>query len=487
MNGDEILKAALLGTDRYVPQPSVALLDIGSGITALQTDKEDRFLKLAIAMLLYEEAGRKPIIVTEALSECPEETLPTISEDLEAKIKYSLSAREEVLFHYFLHLANSRGQVFSPQLAPLVLNKALEHKKMAQPMVAACGEVGKWLCLLNDNWQVLMDTDTGENVWETGSVENRIAYFVRVRTAEPTRALEMLRVIIGKENAANRAVFVELLQDGISLRDEPFLQEMLNDKSTKVKNVALSLLRSLPGSAINGLYTDHLLGSLSVKEERYLLIAKRKVLTIDENVPVNETLLDTGIEKVSAEKGVKDGIHIIRQLLGFACPAILAHRLNVSEAELLQLLLQHTEAATLRPYLATAATRHHSSVWARMLLDDNVHCGITILDALPAGERIKYYDKFIDTQLPSLLTYLLDDGYTTLPLALAQKILTGLSKRPYEVMQPVYQRLALHLPVDLLPQLRSYTISNTGDYQERYFIAQVTEMLRIMDIKNNTN
>lgn len=486
MNGGEILKAALLGTDKYVPQVFPALGETGLKIMAQPTDKEDRFLKLTIATLLYEEAGRKPIPVEGIMSECPAEILSSINENMSTKIRAALSAKDEVLFHYFIYLVHKRNQVLTAELVPAVLSKALEHKKVARQLLNACGETGKWLCGLNTSWRMLIDETEEENVWETGSFDSRKIFLANIRKSDPAKAIGLLDGAIDRENAANKVMFVELLQARLSVGDEPFLQRLLNDKSQKVKETALSLLQRLQGSVVNRRYLDYLLGVIFVKEERYLLIAKRKVLTIREEVSYGNDIFSTGIGKVSSDKGVADYIYIIGQLLCFIDPAILANRLAVTEDELLTLLLQHKDAHHLRPFLSIAAAQFRNKVWAVKLLS-NKEAHTALLDALPKNERTDFYELFLETQLQSLLPYLFDEGYTLLHSGFAGQLLGYLSKNPYVIAQAAYQRLALHLPNDVLAQLQLYIGKSGEDYQGKYFKTQIMEMTRIIEIRNNIN
>jgi hypothetical protein len=482
----EIIKAALLGTDKYMPKPAPELKGTGDKIAGLATDKEDKFLKLAIATLLYEEAGRKPLVLEGALPECPAEIQPVVSIALNNRIRAALTAKDDVLFHYFVYLLHTRKQVLSSDLVPLVLNKALENKKEAFSWVKICGETGKWLCGLNTAWQKLLDDSVEENVWETGSFDNRKIYLAELRATNPAKALGLLQEVIDKENAANRAAFVELLEINLSLADEPFLQSLLTDKSQKVKDAVVGLLRQLQGSVINNRYLDHLLSVIKVKEERYMLISKKKVLTIREDLLPGEDIFNTGIGKVSSDKGVADHIYIIGQLLGFTDPAILAGRLLVTEDELLTLLLQHTMGNYLAPFLSAAAARYKNKAWALLLLKENKAHNIILLDALQETERVNYYGRFIAVNLPSVLAYLFNDQYKPMPLILAKQLLEQLSKEPYTIQQPAYQRLALHMPAEAMESLINYREAPGQDYQQKYFKAQVAEMVRIMDIRNNT-
>ena len=487
MIADEILKAALLGTDKYMPSPSLLLQQTGAKIAVQQTDKEDRFLKLAITTLLYEEAGRNPLTVENTLPECPPESLLEASEKLCGYINTALLAKDDILFQYLIQIVYKNKHVLASELVPLVLNKALEHKKSAYPLIKTCGETGKWLCRLNENWRMFFEESEEDNTWETGNFESRKMFLKNIRRTDSAKAVELLEQTFPAENAVNRLALLEQLEEHLSLSDEPFLQSLLKDKSQKVKETAFRLLRKIQGSAINKNYLEYILAVTGIKEERHLLITKKKVLIIRDDVLPDEDLLKTGIDKVSSDKGVPDHIYIIGQMLQDIDPKILAQHLAVTEPDLIQLFLQHKEAKHLLSFLAGSASVFKNKSWALALLSRPEVNNISLLDALPEAERTAFYEQFIDGNLQQLLTYLLDDDYTLLPLSLSGPLLLHLSKNPYLITQPVYQRLALHLPAQILPQLKIYAEDASDEYQRRYFKTQAFEMMRIIDIKNSIN
>lgn len=488
MNGNEILKAALLGTDKYTPTASGALLETGARIMAQPTDKEDRFLKLAITTLLYEEAGRKPLHVDGEIQGCPVETLPHINEDLRTQIKTCLSSKDDELFQYFVHVVRKRKQVVTSDVIPQILNMALFNKNIAQGLVEVCGETGKWLCQLNPEWKSLLIEQEEENIWETSSIASRKKYLADIRSSNPAKAIELLKGTIEKESAANRAILAEVLQNNLSLEDEPFLEQLRLDKSQKVKDIATMLLQKLQGSAINMRYLDFLLNVILVKEERYMLISKRKVLFIREDLLPGDDILNTGIDKISSNKDVPDYIYVIGQILRFIDPAILADRLGTTDEELITLILQHKEAQKLIPSLAAAAGMFRNRVWALYMLSKKDVRDLILLEAFPGNERYNYYELFVETHANTLMHYLLNNNnYTIISLSLGKSMIDYFSKSPYVATTAMYRRLALHLPNDVLPHLKQYADSTPTEHSDRYFKSQAVEMMQVIEIRNNIN
>lgn len=482
----EILKAALLGTDRYIPELPPDAPDIYAKIARMPTSKEDRFLKMAFASILYEEAGAKPLVIDAHPVECPPETRLVISGPLAALTRTAIADDNEVLFGFLAFKITQKNEVVLPQLVPTILAKALEAKKDRPRLLAVCGVTGQWLCNLNPKWKPLAADGGGqENVWETGDIEQRKVFLSNLRSTDPMAAVALLESTMSEENAGNRLAFLSLLQDKASISDEPFLQMLLTDKSQKVKETATSMLRKIQGSILNRLYLDWLLRMVQIREERHLLITKRKLLVISDDVMPDESVFKTGIEKVSKEKGVQDHVFVAGQLLSFMDPMIVANRLGVSDQELISLLLQHPAAGALLPFLTSSAAEFRNKAWALALLHRGDARDIRLLDALEANERLPFYLQFLNGNAQNLFAYLLDDHYTVLPARLAEQLLDHLSKFPYHITQPVYQRLALHLPASIMPVLKKYAEDPRQDYQLRYFKNQASEMMRLLELRKN--
>ena len=291
-------------------------------------------------------------------------------------------------------------------------------------------------------------------------------------------------VILGVSLLACSAMAWQLLHDGLSLTDEPFLQKLVTDKSQKVKETAIGMLRQIQGSAINRHHLDCLLSMLQVREERHLLTKKKKVV-IAADVTPDESIFKTGIEKISTEKGVQDHVFIAGQLLSAIDPALLSNRLNITDQELIILFLEHPAAKALLPFLTSAAVQFKCKSWALALLHRGDARDIGLLNVLAPSERLPFYLQFLNGNAANLFAYLLDDTYALLPERLAEQLLDHLSKFPYHITQVTYQRLALQLPVGIMPILKKYADDPRQDYQLRYFKNQASEMMRMVELRKN--
>ncbi|MFN7115211.1 MAG: DUF5691 domain-containing protein, partial [Saprospiraceae bacterium] len=448
---DDFIKAALLGTDKYLPEPIADLQSISNKINAKNADKQALFLKMAAATLLYETLGTLPPTQSVVLPECPEESKFYISPHNAQLIQSLLLSNDELLLQYALFQCNKARQIVPSELAPMMLNKALTQKKNAPLFVAVCGEVGRWLGSMNEHWRVLYAYEPTDETWETGDFASRKTYLTELRREQPQAALRLLQGSIAQENAANRAELLVLLHINLSLYDEPFLQSFLNDKSQKVKQIALQLLRQIEGSVVNQLYINYLKEAILIKEERSLLLLKKQVLIFNENITPSPELFTTGIEKVSSQKGVADVIFWAAQVLSFVHPGVLARQLNVSEEILLKLLLEHKECKVLLPFIIQSVILYQHRAWAQQLLALDEVLDMQLLEIVDSESLVKHIDKFITHNITNLLNYLITDDYRLIPLKIVEELLKYLEKNAYHIQQNIYARLALQFPNTILP------------------------------------
>lgn len=481
---EEIIKTALLGTDKYQLRLSEELENWDKTFSSNNADKEGSFLKNAAVSFLYEECGKIPLILTAEPDVCPAEVSSKLNSETNSQLKAALIAKDEVLFDYLINRCNFFEKVVSPDLAPLLLNKALEQKRKAKELVKVCGETGKWLCGLNKNWNNLLSETIVEVDWELGSLDSRLTYFMQLRNTEPTKALILLDGTFEQENANTRAEFLSLFTINLSAADIPFLEKAQKDKSKKVKEMAMQFLQRIPGSSINQIYFNYLSTVLSIKEERIMLISKKKILQINQSVTPSEELFLLGIEKISSEKGAEDHVFWVAQMLQFVPIAALASQLQVKTEELIKLFLEHKQFKTLGQFLIKSAINFEDKLVAVIILDSYTSSDVALVKLLDVADRVSYYEQFVSENLLAVLDALLTEDYSILPMTLAEKIIKKLSSEPYKITQPTYQRLGLQLPSALSTLLDGYANDIGEDYQKRYFNNQAANMLHYIELRN---
>lgn len=483
----ELIKSAMIGTSKYVPTSVPPVLqEANEKIQAASEDREDAFLQLTAAYLLMEEAGKTLRTSSFSMPTALPETRSFISAEASNYLQQFIRAKEEVLIDYFIFRCNTQNKVVLPALLPELLTRAADKKPKRAQTLQACGTRGAWLAGINPQWQHLQ-APAEDQVWETGTWEQRKVYFQEIRQNTPELALRLLEASLQEEIASNRAELLGLLQVGLSLPDEVFLKAQLTDKSTKVKQVVYELLKSLPGSGLYQELEAFVKTTLTIKEERVLLIAKKKVLHINREANLPETLAAAGIEKVSSQKGVEDVDYWLAQAIAYLHPNIWQAAYQLSLKEVVQLFASHKAQKLWTPSLVQSAVRYSHRELAHALLEADTVNALELLPVLPLQERFKSVDKITAQQAHQYLFLLLDESYTLLPANVCTGLLQQLLQQPYSLSQQDYLRWALQMPASLLPVLQQYMQQENDAYQVRYFKNMCAEMSRIIQTREQLN
>ncbi|SFH32405.1 DUF5691 domain-containing protein [Pontibacter chinhatensis] len=483
----ELIKSAMIGNSKYVPTAIPAVLqEAHERMQATSENREDAFLKLTAAYLLMEEAGKTLPQSHGTLPPAPSETRPFVPATAAALLQQFLRAKEEVLIDYFIHRCNTQNKVVLPALLPELLARAADKKQKRTQTLQACGTRGAWLAGINPQWQHL-NAPAEDQVWETGTWEQRKAYLREIRQTAPDAALALLEASLQEETANNRAELLGILLKGLSLADEAFLIAQLDDKSSKVKQVVYELLQSLPGSGLYQEVAAFVKSVLTIKEERTLLFTKKKVPHLNREAALPETLVAAGLEKVSSQPGVEDMDFWLAQAIACLHPDFWQAAYQLSPKEVVQLFTSHKAQNLWVPYLVQSAVRYSHRELAQALLESDPVNVLELLPVLPLQERFRWADKFIAQQAYQYLYLLLDEGYTLIPASVCTALLQQLVQQPYSLSQQDYLRWALQMPPSLLPVLQQYILQENEAYQVRYFRNMCTEMSRIIQTREQLN
>ena len=140
-------------------------------------------------------------------------------------------------------------------LLPLALDQGRRSVALRRSLLPVLGQRGTWLAARHDDWRYAAASgaeDTDESLWQQGSIEQRRAFLLRERAADPARARDRLQAALPELGAKERADLAEVLGEALSLNDEPLLEMLRGDRSREVRAVALSLLLRLRDAAHPG-------------------------------------------------------------------------------------------------------------------------------------------------------------------------------------------------------------------------------------------
>ncbi|MEU9884057.1 DUF5691 domain-containing protein [Sphaerisporangium sp. NPDC051011] len=273
---ERLVSAALVGTDRR-PRPDL--------------------LGQAAAHTVGARAGQR-LHRGEPLPAARVEEQPPVPRAAGERVARILDGEHPRLLAEWLEAAAGRGYRLPAKLIPRVLDHGTRDRSLRPSLGVLAGARGRWLASLNESWGYLLeeatiyvretgpesgtppeavpspttvsgggdavataapddgDQDGGAEpevvhpLWEFGTRGDRLSFFRGLRATTPAKARALLLRGWDKEAPEDRAAFVNALADGLSMADEPFLEDALDDRRREVRSQAADLLTRLPESRL---------------------------------------------------------------------------------------------------------------------------------------------------------------------------------------------------------------------------------------------
>jgi hypothetical protein len=143
-----------------------------------------------------------------------------------------------------------RGEQVPPEHLPLLLEAVRYQPHWQLPLLAVLGPRGRWLAAQNPAWRYVYDVQQPlPELWAEATGTLRI----RLLQQHYATQAEVLRPLLAEtwplEKADHRADQLAALSAGLTLADEPLLEQALDDRSKEVRAQAQPLLATLSGSA----------------------------------------------------------------------------------------------------------------------------------------------------------------------------------------------------------------------------------------------
>jgi hypothetical protein len=374
MSWPEVLSAALVGTDRR---------PLSEG------DDPAQLLDAAAAWSVYRRAGVLPRTDLGPPAPAPPEDRPMVVPAAAARGGALLTAggpydggTRSALLTEWLGLVAEHGQRVPPEFLPDLFDLS-RFQSTLRPLVRAAGgaRVG-WLAGLNPDWARFVGPDDApprelsERAWHEGGRARRRAYLAARRRADPGAARALLAADWAAMGQDERLDLIDVLADGLSADDEPFLEQALDDRRPEVRQRAADLLGALPGSEFNR--------RMVVRAQTYLRIEEGRLVVSPPDAR----------DAAMARDGVSDppaGAPRRPWWLGEVLTRTpLAALTSLPPPRFLALPVDDEWRPVLLRALAGAAVRQQSPQWATALLDvvsaDQARLVETLAEILGADE-----------------------------------------------------------------------------------------------------
>jgi hypothetical protein len=471
---NELSTAALLGTERKAFAPSSAsggFAALAGGLVAREPERG--LLGTAAALSLYRRAGRTPVVDPAPPPEpAGAEARPRCSTTSVAHLAMMLSGMHQAALPEWLAALERRGARAPEEAIPGLLDIGRREPEHRPVILAAVGERGRWLAGLNPDWDfvsepdVSADTSASERFWETGTLEQRLSLARQLRATDPARARTLVASSWKQDPPEDRAKFLKAFENGLSLEDEPFLEEALDDRRKEVRTEAAERLQQLAGSRLCRRMVERAAPLLGLPERAVKAIVEglaaadpggaAKDFAPVSTAPFKEVelpqvcdkaMVRDGIEPKSGQSGLGERAWWLSQMVGCIPPSAWSLAWGRGPEEVVKGAIKGKWSDMLYPALVAAARRHRDAGWIETLLPHRKLAGHTVdldalFEALPPERR----------ERAALGLFLVDDGEVRVrfklePLGYDHMQLLELVPAPWgdELAEVVLARLPLNL------------------------------------------
>ncbi len=259
-NWQALQKLALLGSaGRNVP---IADLDngemsqlYGAVLQQLDASIEQKVLQAAAVMAWAQQVAALPSQDTGALEEqCAANLGQTATSAMFACLQRLLQEDLLACLPLWLHFAAAQ-KIAAPEIfLPRLLDLGRQNVPLRAMLMPVLDQRGRWLAERNPAWkwlaQSLAEVQLNDEIWRSGSLEQRVAYLHALRQHDAAQARSLLQAALAQEKASQRASLLACLGMQLSLADEALLESLLDDKAKSVRQAAQQLLARLPNSGL---------------------------------------------------------------------------------------------------------------------------------------------------------------------------------------------------------------------------------------------
>jgi hypothetical protein len=259
MAEEQLLSTAIVGT----AQSGNSDLQTGTALDELiqhlpVDDKERRILLAAAAWGAYRQAGQCASSVSSLPASAPEEPASMSVLARTYVLELLLEKRDDDLLLEALRRMQKHHRYLPYKLLPHIMDWGQKDKARRDILIAVMGERGRWLSQFNKNWswadvRYLEGEQLGreqvETIWQEGKLTERVVVLKWLREHEPELARQWLEMAWKKEKAEARSSLLKQFAINLTMTDELFLEQALDDRSEIVRADAALLLGLLPESA----------------------------------------------------------------------------------------------------------------------------------------------------------------------------------------------------------------------------------------------
>lgn len=483
-----IINTSMIGTDKKnitsADLPASLLVPANIIFENESSDKEEKFLQIASLLFNYRQSGVTPLKKEQAtISIATAEEKPFCNNKPQQVLKDILSEESIPLLKFWLQQCNSKDQIVQPEMVATLFEIATTQKPLQSLITKCCGKRGEWLSQFNNAWN-FSTAQSSEELWQTGSPEQRRTVLKEIRDSDPATARDWVQQVWPQEDAATRTSFLEILENNISHDDINFLESISTDKSKKVKEAALDLLKKIPSSPVVFQYQQILEQAVYLKKEKALLgLSSKTTLLFNLPFSIDEAIFKTGIEKLSNNKEFTDEAFIISQLIKSVPPSFWEKQLQLKPEEIIQIFQKDVTGKKMIPSLVIAISQFKDSKWALAMMQHSEVFYIDIIPLLPLQQQDFYSAKFFE-QFPDQIIQYATARDAEWDMELALLILRHTAKNIYQYNRSFYNQNIQLIPGKAALSLEKFTPAE--DYLKNTWSNTSDYILKLLSLKAQT-
>ncbi|MBA3680345.1 MAG: hypothetical protein H0W73_04020 [Bacteroidetes bacterium] len=480
---EEIINTSIIGTDKKQINTQVLHPSLNSLLEEVKKgtdDKEEQFLRQASIIYNYRRAGFNISCNAVPLIEpCAEEILKYCSSQAEASLQTTLGDENLSLLYFWLLQCSKNNKITPPHFIPTLLEFAEKNKDLRILISTCLGERGKWITAFNPNWK-FGATLSYKEVFDHGKADERKNALIQWRKDSPAEARETLASVWKEEQAATKADLLSTLEINLNEDDEAFLTEALKEKSQKVKDIALKLLKQMPDSFIVKEIWEFTKPLVSIKKSGALLgLINKEVLNINLAFEIPEKFKSYGISHIDASKNFTEKEFTLDQLIGVIPPTLWEKHLNLNAYQILELFNKKEETKKFIPSLAMSANTFKNPEWGIILYKEYKQVCYSV---------IEFFSQELKEDIALALLQESKNIYAFLPkketewsqkfvMALLQKT----SQEPYAFSKNYYKNIIHHFPVSILEKIDQIQVNDP--LKKSYWDTISEEIKKMLSIK----
>jgi hypothetical protein len=233
-----------------------------------------------------------------------------------------------------------------------------------------------------------------------------------------------------------------LLGVNIGAADIEFLEGLSKEKSKKVKEIALWLLKQIPESTVVKQYQQLL--------QQAITVGKKGVQI--EMPALDESILKTGIDKLSNSKDFTDDEFVAMQLMQAVPPSFWETHLQSAPDAIIKTWQKDDTGKKLLPAIVQAIVAFKDQRWATAFMQNSHVFYIDIIPLLPVKEQETHSIKFISQFAENIIEHAIKRE-DTWSVDLTRAIFIHTAKSVYQYNRSFYSRYIHCIPVGIISEL----------------------------------